>query len=100
MTRTTFLAKGNDEPQTLSSKQYDAQTGLLTFSAMPVAPREYRYDSVGRQWKVIRDADGEKLTTTYAYNAEGQRISENNEGRVTTLRFDSQGRKVWTEQAG
>ena len=101
VTRTTFLAKGDDEPQTLSSKQYDAQTGLLTFSTNADGTRtEYRYDSVGRQWKVIRDADGEKLTTTYAYNADGQRISENNEGRVTTLRFDRQGRKVWTEQGG
>ncbi|CAH6915611.1 LysM domain-containing protein [Vibrio chagasii] len=101
VTRTTFLAKGDDEPQTLSSNEYHAQTGPLTFSTNADGTRtEYRYDALGRQWKVIQDADGEKLTTTYAYNADGQRISENREGRVTTLRFDSQGRKIWAEQGG
>ncbi|WP_339386789.1 LysM peptidoglycan-binding domain-containing protein [Vibrio caribbeanicus] len=101
VTRTTFLAKGDDEPQTLSSTDYPAQTGLLTFSTNADGIRtEYRYDSVGRKWKVIRDTNGGKLSTTYVYNADGQRISENSEGRVTTMRFDSQGRKIWTEQGG
>ncbi|QIJ84745.1 LysM peptidoglycan-binding domain-containing protein [Vibrio coralliilyticus OCN008] len=101
MTRTTFLAHGEDQPHTLSTNEYDAQTGLLTFSTNAEGTRtEYRYDALGRQWKVIQDADGEKLQTTYAYNADGQRISENREGRVTTLRYDTQGRKIWTEQGG
>ncbi|AXN30735.1 DUF6531 domain-containing protein [Vibrio coralliilyticus] len=101
VTRTTFLAHGEDQPQTLSTNEYDAQTGLLTFSTNAEGIRtEYRYDALGRQWKVIQDADGEKLQTTYAYNADGQRISENHEGRVTTLRYDTQGRRIWVEQGG
>ncbi|KAB0466261.1 LysM peptidoglycan-binding domain-containing protein, partial [Vibrio chagasii] len=98
---TTFLAKGADQPEILSSKEYDTKTGLLRFIINAEGTcTEYRYDALGRQWKVIQDAYGEKLETTYAYNAQGQRISENREGRVTTLRFDSQGRKIWVEQGG
>lgn len=99
--RSEFIAAGSTTPEILSRKEYDATTGLLKFDINAEGTRtEYRYNAIGQQWKVIRDADGEKLSTEYGYDKQGQRVWENTEDQRTYIRYDNNGRKVRVEQGG
>ncbi|QUJ68497.1 LysM peptidoglycan-binding domain-containing protein [Photobacterium sp. GJ3] len=99
--RSEFIAAGSTTPEILSRKEYDANTGLLKFETNAEGTRtEFRYNAIGQQWKVIRDADGEKLSTEYGYDKQGLRVWENTEDQRTYIRYDSNGRKVRVEQGG
>ncbi|ELV8605544.1 RHS repeat protein, partial [Vibrio vulnificus] len=99
--RTEFRAANSSTSEVLSSKEYDANTGLLRFETNAEGTRtEIRYNAIGKQWKVIRDANGEKLQTEYGYDSQGQRIWEDTEGQRTYVRYDNNGQKVRVEQGG
>ncbi|ENM5774716.1 LysM peptidoglycan-binding domain-containing protein [Vibrio mimicus] len=99
--RTEFRAAGSSTSEVLSNKEYDANTGLLRFETNAEGTRtEIRYNAIGQQWKVIRDANGEKLQTEYGFDSQGQRIWEDTEGQRTYVRYDNNGQKVRVEQGG
>ncbi|MCE2597440.1 hypothetical protein K6Y31_21990, partial [Motilimonas cestriensis] len=85
----------------LGEHQYDENTGLLAFDTDGNGVKtQYLYDAIGRQWKVIRDADGDKLTTEYGYNNKGQQIWIDVEGERTDIQFDNNNRQVRVSQGG
>ncbi|WP_217538288.1 DUF6531 domain-containing protein [Vibrio metschnikovii] len=99
--RTEFRAADSSTSEVLSNKEYDANTGLLCFETNAEGTRtEIRYNAIGQQWKVIRDANGEKLQTEYGFDSQGQRIWEDTEGQRTYVRYDNNGQKVRVEQGG
>ncbi|WP_318468194.1 DUF6531 domain-containing protein [Photobacterium leiognathi] len=99
--RTEFFAAGSNSAEVISQKEYDANTGLLRFETDAEGTRtEVRYNVIGQQWKIIRDANGEKIQTEYGYDSQGQRIWEDTEGQRTYIRYDNNGRKVHVEQGG
>ncbi|WP_158265624.1 RHS repeat-associated core domain-containing protein [Blastopirellula marina] len=94
-TKTTFAVGTSDEA--FATSTYSTEGWLLTQTDELGNTTTYTYDDIGRQLTMTTpDPDGagslSATVTTYTYNAQGLKETEDVNGRTTTYAYDSNGR--------